>query len=212
MAPSTATAVCTRDAAAPDGPPPAPTHPTPRRFAARLVPAYESFFSTVSTDDPLPPGYPAARTFGNPSGTTIDTGLEGRAGRAEQDDDPAAAALYRHCAARDTWGGGTTIAARDLGLGPGVTPRAAARTATRGMTATWTAERWERLWTTGVRLHEGGAGRAGGAWEVAFRTRLGRVPAGMVAGAGGQVRLRVAGGWPYNGGATGCESRRAPEP
>ena len=127
--------------------PPAPAHPTPRRFDRRLAPAYESILSTASTDDPLPPGYPTARTFGNPSGTTIDTGLEDRAERAEQDDDPAGEAIYRHYAAQDTWGGGwPPIAARDLGLGPGVTPRAAAggdgemAGTWRGVTATWTAE------------------------------------------------------------------------
>ena len=131
------------------------------------------------------------------------------------DDDPAGAAVYRHFAAQDTWGGGTTIAARDLGLGPGVTPRAAAGAAgwaTRRVAAAWTAERWGRLRAAGVRLHEGGAGRAGDAWGAVLRARLGRVPAGMVAAAGGRDRLRVAGGWPYDGGATGCEDERAPEP
>ena len=69
-------------------------------FDRRLAPAYESILSTASTDDPPPPGHSAARTFGNPSGITIDTGLEGRAEQAGQDDDPAGAAIYRHYAAQ----------------------------------------------------------------------------------------------------------------
>ena len=162
MAPSTVYVMCTdANAAAPDGPPPAPAHPAPRRFAGRLTHAYESFISMVSADGPLLPGHPAARTFGNPGimvVSEIGTGLEDRTEQTEQDDDPVTAAVLRYIAAHYAARAEEISHHRWLGLqvGPGETPRAAA--VARGTMA----GRWDELQAVGVRLHEGGAGRAGG--------------------------------------------------
>jgi hypothetical protein len=71
------------------------------RFDRRLAPAYESIFSTVSTDDPLPSGCPTARTLGDLKMATIGTGLVDHAEQAGQDGDPVTAAALRHIAAHD---------------------------------------------------------------------------------------------------------------
>ena len=71
------------------------------RFDRRLAPAYESIFSTVSTDDPLPSGCPTARTLGDLKMATIGTGPVDHAEQAGQDGDPVTAAALRHIAAHD---------------------------------------------------------------------------------------------------------------
>ena len=70
-------------------------------FDRRLARAYESIFSTVSMDDPLPSGYPTARTLGDLKMATIGTGLVDHAEQAGQDGDPVTAAVLRHIAAHD---------------------------------------------------------------------------------------------------------------